>query len=63
MTGSAQFLTVLSWCAWVLFVLCVAGVLIGAVQLIRGQQQAGLVWTLVACVIAGSASGIVGALA
>ena len=69
--GSAKLLTILQWTAWGVFALCVGGVLIGAVKLfhahqtggVGSQQQTAIVWTLVACVIAGSASGIVGALA
>ena len=53
------------------FGLCVAGVLVSAAKLAHthsqggygGQQQTSLIWTLAACVIAGSASAIVGALA
>jgi hypothetical protein len=69
--GSAQFLTILQWGAWAVFALCVAGVLVSAAKLAvshsqggyGGQQQTSLVWTLAACVIAGSSSAIVGALA
>jgi len=69
--GSGQFLLILQWGAWVVFALCVAGVLVSAAKLAHthsqggygGQQQGSLVWTLAACVIAGSASVIVGALA
>lgn len=69
--GSDKFLTILQWGAWVVFGLCVAGVLVSAAKLAHthtsggygGQQQTSLIWTLAACVIAGSASAIVGALA
>jgi hypothetical protein len=69
--GSAKFLTILQWGAWSVFGLCVAGVLVSAAKLAHthshggavGQQQSSLIWTLAACVIAGSASGLVGALA
>jgi len=69
--GSGKFLTILQWGAWVVFGLCVAGVLVSAAKLAHthsqggygGQHQTSLIWTLAACVIAGSASAIVGALA
>ena len=69
--GSDKFLTILQWGAWVVFGLCVAGVLVSAAKLAHthsqggygGQQQTSLIWTLAACVIASSASAIVGALA
>ena len=69
--GSGKFLTILQWGAWVVFGLCVAGVLVSAAKLahthsqggLGGQHQTSLIWTLAACVIAGSASAIVGALA
>jgi len=69
--GSGQFLTILQWGAWVVFACCVGGVLVSAAKLAMshssggygGQHQTGLLWTLAACVIAGSASAIVGALA
>ena len=70
--GSDKLLTILQWTAWGVFGLCVAGVLISAAKLANSHQQGygggaihttSLVWTLVACVVAGSASAIVGALA
>ncbi|MGH2887218.1 MAG: hypothetical protein ACRDPA_31735 [Solirubrobacteraceae bacterium] len=69
--GADKFLTILQWGAWITFGLCVAGVLVSAAKLAHthsqggygGQQQTSLIWTLAACVLAGSASGIVGALA
>ena len=69
--GSGKFLTILQWGAWTVFGLCVAGVLASAAKLAHthsqggygGQHQTSLIWTLAACVIAGSASAIVGALA
>ena len=54
-----------------MFALCVGGVLISAAKLAHSHQQGyggasqhttSLVWTLVACVIAGSSAAIVGAL-
>ena len=69
--GSGKFLTILQWFAWGVFAVCVGGVLYSAGRLALahnqggygGQHQSGLIWTLVACVVAGSASLIVGALA
>lgn len=69
--GSADFLKILSWGAWAVFVACVGGVLYSAGKMAfahssggyGGQHQSQLLWVLAACVIAGSASGIVGALA
>ena len=54
-----------------MFALCVGGVLISAAKLAHSHNQGygganqhttSLVWTLVACVIAGSSAAIVGAL-
>jgi hypothetical protein len=69
--GSNKLLTILSWTAWGVFALCVAGVLISAAKLAHSHNQGygganqhttSLVWTLVATVIAGSAAAIVGVL-
>jgi hypothetical protein len=69
--GSDKLLTILQWTAWGVFALCVAGVLISAAKLAHSHNQGygganqhttSLVWTLCACVVAGSASAIVGAL-
>jgi hypothetical protein len=55
--------------AWIVLALCVAGVLMCAAQMAiarkNGAESAvvGLVWALAACVIAGSASAIVGIVA
>jgi hypothetical protein len=69
--GSQGLLTILQWAAWIVFGLCVAGVLIAAGRMAISHNQGGygggesstLVKVLAACVIAGSASAIVGALA
>ncbi|WP_406290227.1 hypothetical protein [Embleya sp. NBC_00896] len=56
---------VISIGAWLVLSLCVAGVLLCAAQMAIARKNGGesavigLVWTLVACIIAGSASGIV----
>ena len=67
----AEKLTTMQWVAWGVFAVCVGGVLISAAKLAHAHNQgyggasqhtSSLVWTLVACVIAGSASAIVAAL-
>src|SRR5450755_1896373 len=69
--GAGKLTTILQWTAWGVFALCVGGVLISAAKLAHSHNQGyggasqhttSLVWTLVACVIAGSAAAIVGAL-
>ena len=69
--GAGKLTTILQWTAWGVFALCVGGVLISAAKLAHSHQQGyggasqhttSLVWTLVACVIAGSSAAIVGAL-
>ena len=62
--------TIVSWAAWGVFVICLLGILVSAGRLAISHQQgyggsgqtSGLAWACVACVIAGAASGIVGAL-
>jgi hypothetical protein len=52
--------------AWIVLILCVAGVLLCAAQMAIARKNGGeaavigLVWALAACIIAGSASAIVG---
>lgn len=67
--GADKLEKVLQWLAWCVFALCVAGILIVAgrmaVQHRRGEggeHVTGLAWVAVACVLAGSASAVVGAL-
>jgi hypothetical protein len=69
--GAAKLTTILQWTAWGVFAMCVGGVLISAAKLAHSHNQGhggasqhttSLVWTLVACVIAGSSAAIVGAL-
>ena len=69
--GAGKLTTILQWTAWGVFALCVGGVLISAAKLAHSHNQGygganqhttSLVWTLVACVIAGSSAAIVGAL-
>ena len=69
--GAGKLTTILQWTAWAVFALCVGGVLISAAKLAHSHNQGfggasqhttSLVWTLVACVIAGSSAAIVGAL-
>ena len=69
--GAGKGTLLLSWVAWCVFALCVAGVLISAAKLVQSHNQgyggghqhvSSLVWTMIGCVVAGSAAGIVGAL-
>jgi len=68
--GSAKLLTILRWGAWGVFGICVLGVLLSGARMAIDRQRGGghgehgttLGWTLVGCVVAGSASAIVGAL-
>ncbi len=68
--GSAKLLTILRWGAWGVFGICVLGVLLSGARMAIDRQGGGghgehgttLGWTLVGCVVAGSASAIVGAL-
>jgi hypothetical protein len=64
--GADKLETMLAWLAWIVFGLCVTGVLIVAGRMaIRHQKGEGgghaasLVWVMTACVLAGSASLIV----
>jgi FtsH-binding integral membrane protein len=69
--GSQGLLTILQWVAWIVFGLCVAGVLLAAGRMAISHNQGGygggesatLVKVLAACILAGSASALVGALA
>lgn len=65
--GSAQITTVLGWVAWIVFACCVGGVLFCAGKMAvshrrgeGGEHATGLAYTLGACIVAGSASAIVG---
>ncbi|MDK7353951.1 hypothetical protein [Rothia aeria] len=65
--GSEGVTTVLGWIAWVVFALAVVGVLItaGAMMLNNrrgqgGEHAAALGWVFAGCIIAASASAIVG---
>ena len=68
--GSARFLTVLQWGAWLVTAACVAGILIVAGTMAlrhrRGdggaEAASGLAWVLVACILVASAGPIVTAL-
>lgn len=67
--GSEGFLIILRWVAWLVFALCVLGVLITAATMALqnrrgegGEHASRLGWVLGACILAGSASGLVGAL-
>ena len=68
--GSAQLTTLVGYVAWAVFALCVVGVLMAAAQMAvahhrgagAGENASRLGWVLAACVVAGSASALVGAL-
>lgn len=67
--GSGGITTIISWIAWVVFAVCVVGVLIvaGAMALAHrrgegGQHAANLGWVLGGAILAGSASAVIGAL-
>ncbi len=66
--GAAQITKLLQYAAWIVFAACVGGVLISAGMMAikhhRGggsEAAGGLGWVLGACIIAGSASALVGA--
>ena len=70
--AGTKFHMIISWGAWIAFGVCVAGVLYAAVTLAfdqggigrgGGQGHTRLIWALGGCIIAGSASFLVGALA
>jgi hypothetical protein len=69
--GSDKVVQVLKWGMWGVTIACVAGVLITAGRMAMqfrshggggGEATTNLVWVLLACVLAGSATAIVGAL-
>lgn len=67
--GSDKLLKLLSWVAWVVFGICVVGVLVVAGRMAishrrgeGGEHATGLAWVAAACILAGSASAIVQAL-
>jgi hypothetical protein len=67
--GAGQIKTIVSYLAWGVTAACVAGVLIAAGKMAVAHQRGGggaehassLAWVLIAAVIAGSASALVGA--
>jgi hypothetical protein len=68
--GAGQLKTILSYLAWGVTATCVAGVLIASGKMAvshhrgggGGEHAGALAWVLVAAVVAGSASALVGAL-
>jgi hypothetical protein len=68
--GAGQLKTILSYLAWGVTATCVAGVLIASAKMAvshhrgggGGEHAGALAWVLVAAVVAGSASALVGAL-
>jgi len=69
--GSQGFTTILGWVAWVAFGICVLGVIITGAQMAishrggggGGEHAARLGWVFAGCIVIGSASALVGALA
>jgi hypothetical protein len=66
--GSGGVMKILGWCAWIVFGAIVAGVLMVAGRMALAHRRGegvevsgGLVMTLAAAIIAGSASALVGA--
>ena len=72
-TAGAKIDTLVSWGAWLTFAACLTGVLLSAIALAferggltgggGGQGHTRLLWSLGACIVAASASALVGALA
>jgi hypothetical protein len=67
--GAEKLELMLKWVAWVVFGLCVAGILIVAGRMAishrrgeGGEHASGLAWVAAACILAGSASALVGML-
>ncbi|MGI8412370.1 MAG: hypothetical protein ACR2LV_05460 [Solirubrobacteraceae bacterium] len=68
--GSAKATTIVKWMAWGTFGVCVLGVLLAAAKMAiahqrgggHGEHGASLAWVLMAAVVAGSASALIGAL-
>lgn len=67
--GSEKLEKLLGWVAWVVFGICVVGVLVVAGRMAishrrgeGGEHATGLAWVGAACILAGSASAIVQAL-
>ena len=71
-TAGPKIDTVVSWIAWLTFAACLVGILVSAIALAfdrggigggGGQAHMRLLWSLGACIVAASASALVGALA
>lgn len=67
--GSEKLLTALGWATWIVTGVCVAGVMGVAARMALihhrgegGRHAVGLAWVMAACVLLGSASGLVSAL-
>ncbi|MEU9019230.1 hypothetical protein [Actinomadura sp. NPDC048394] len=67
--GADKLELMLKWVAWVVFGLCVTGILIVAGRMAvshrrgeGGEHASGLAWVFASCILAGSASAIVGVL-
>ncbi len=69
--SSADITKLVDWIAWIVFACCIVGVLYSAGTLAferqgfggGGQGHTRLIWALAGCIVAGSASALVGALA
>jgi type IV secretory pathway VirB2 component (pilin) len=67
--ASSGIKTVVGWVTWIAFSICVLGVIIAGAMMAIGQRRgeggehaARLGWVLAACIVIGSAAGLVGAL-
>lgn len=67
--GAEKLVTILGWATWIVILLCVAGVIVVAARMAIAHQRheasqhtASLGWVLAACILVGSAAGLVQAL-
>jgi type IV secretory pathway VirB2 component (pilin) len=67
--ASSGIKTVVGWVTWIAFSICILGVVIAGAMMAIGQRRgeggehaARLGWVLAACIVIGSAAGLVGAL-
>lgn len=67
--GAGGLKKVINWVTWIAFAICVLGIIIAGAMMAVGQRRgeggehaARLGWVLAACIVIGSASGLVGIL-